>query len=187
LPDEPDNLTIEVWNLNSSLTDAYDSRSYDLIHSRFVAGGILKDRWPSYVKDLRRLLVKGGWVQMIEYNFIIQSDAGLLMEDHAIQQWQTVYKWYMDQNRDCRSGRSLAQWMRTAGLHDVEEYIYSVPIGAWKTGECVLSKFLTLNTQLIRSVKRLLYFSALKLYYQPSSTRSLQPLALMRTIFSMDR
>jgi hypothetical protein len=134
LPEEPDNLSLEVYNLNDPLSGVYSPGTYDLIHSRFLAAGIKKNRWRSYVKDLSRLLQHGGWLQMVEYHFIIQSDSGLLTDSHAIQQWQAAYKWYMDLERDPRIGRRLTQHMRDAGLDRVQEQTYRLPIGSWPTG-----------------------------------------------------
>lgn len=138
LPEEPDNLAIEIWDLNHSLIPAYTPGSYDLIHSRFIAGGIKKNRWRSYVRELSRLLQRGGWLQMVEYHFIIQSDSGLLTDAHAIQQWQNAYKWYMEQEKDPRVGRRLSQLMRDAGLDSIQEYTYRLPIGSWPTGESIV-------------------------------------------------
>lgn len=72
---------------------------------------------------------------MVEYHFIIQSDSGMLTDGHALQQWQSAYKWYMDQEKDPRIGRRLAQLMRDAGLDRIQEHMYRLPIGSWPTGK----------------------------------------------------
>lgn len=45
-----------------------------------VAGGIHADRWEGYLEDIYRVLVPGGWCQMVEMSFISQSDNGTLTE-----------------------------------------------------------------------------------------------------------
>ncbi|OMP88818.1 hypothetical protein BK809_0005539, partial [Diplodia seriata] len=135
--DQPDNLEIEAWDLNQTLTPTYKPNEYDLIHSRLVAPGIKRDRWPRYIRDIVRLLKRGGWVQMAEFYYIIQSDSGLLTDEHALMQWSNGYRHTMEQDRDPRAGRHLGQLMRTAGLSDVQEVTYRMPIGGWPTGKAL--------------------------------------------------
>ncbi|KAK7522516.1 S-adenosyl-L-methionine-dependent methyltransferase [Phyllosticta citriasiana] len=131
--DQPDNLECEVWDLNEPLVPSYKPNTYDLIHSRFVAPGIKKHRWPGYMRDMCRLLRPGGWVQTVELYYIIQSDSGLLTDGHALMQWSNGYRYSMDSDRDPRAGRNLGQLMRNAGLEDVNEVTYRLPIGGWST------------------------------------------------------
>lgn len=133
--DQPDNLEIEAWDLNQPLTPTYKPNEYDLIHSRLVAPGIKRDRWRGYIRDIVRLLKRGGWVQMAEFYYIIQSDSGMLTDDHALMQWSNGYRYTMERDRDPRVGRHLGQLMRAAGLVDVQEVTYRMPIGGWSTGK----------------------------------------------------
>ncbi|EOD47288.1 Methyltransferase type 11 [Neofusicoccum parvum] len=113
--DQPDNLEIEAWDLNQPLTPTYKPNEYDLIHSRLVAPGIKRDRWRGYIRDIVRLLKRGGWVQMAEFYYIIQSDSGMLTDDHALMQWSNGYRYTMERDRDPR------------------EVTYRMPIGGWST------------------------------------------------------
>lgn len=126
-----------MWNLNAPLTPTYQANTYDLIHSRFVAPGIDRTRWPDYVKDLRRLLRRNGWVQMVEYYYNFQSDSGLLTDNHAIRRWYAYYRRAMEAERDPRVGSRLQDLMRNAGLVDVQGLQYSLPIGPWSTGMAI--------------------------------------------------
>jgi len=122
--------------LNEPLTSTYRSNSFDLIHSRCVGPGIKKSRWSSYIRDLARLLRRGGWVQMVEYYYNIQSDSGRLTDNHAMHRWGVTYRRTMEYiDRDPRIGRSLADKLRNAGLHDVHARTFQMPIGPWPTGE----------------------------------------------------
>jgi hypothetical protein len=135
LPDEPDNLECEVWDLNDNLTPTYSPNYYDLIHSRCVAPGIKRERWRSYLRDLRRLLKPGGWVQLVEYYYIFQSDSGLLTSEHALQQWGELFRAAMEQHRDPRVARHLTELLSHAGFVDVHQMSYRVPIGLWPSGK----------------------------------------------------
>lgn len=135
LPDEPDNLECEIWNLNHRLTDAYGRDTYDLVHSRCVAPGIEKDRWSGYIRDLARVTARGGWVQCAEFYYNIQSDSGRLEEHDSLYQWGKLYREAIEIDRDPRVGRVLGDKMRRAGLHDVHTRTFNIPIGGWPTGE----------------------------------------------------
>lgn len=71
---------------------------------------------------------------MAEFYYIIQSDSGLLTDEHALMQWSNGYRYTMERDRDPRVGRHLGQLMRSAGLVDVQEVTYRMPIGGWATG-----------------------------------------------------
>ncbi|KAF1983327.1 S-adenosyl-L-methionine-dependent methyltransferase [Aulographum hederae CBS 113979] len=133
LAERPDNVDFQIWDLNHSLAPTFSSNTYDLIHSRCVAPGIRRDRWRRYVRDLARLLRRNGWVQLVEYYYIIQSDSGRLTDEHALRQWDTAYRASMDGlNREPRVGRNLAAMLRSAGLSDIQERTIHVPIGGWQ-------------------------------------------------------
>lgn len=135
LPDQPDNLTCEVWNLNDRLIPTYTQGHYDLIHSRCVSLGLKKNRWPSYIRELRSLLREEGWVQLVEYYYIIQSDSGRLTSGHALQEWGEVFRAAIDGERDPRVGRQLGAILTAAGSEAVEFRSYSLPIGDWPAGK----------------------------------------------------
>ncbi|KAL4931270.1 class I SAM-dependent methyltransferase [Aspergillus undulatus] len=50
--DTPDNLWLQVDDLNRPFT--FSSNSFDLVHSRLLAAGINRSRWPSYIRDIKR-------------------------------------------------------------------------------------------------------------------------------------
>lgn len=131
-----------MWDLNAPLTLTFQPNTYDLIHSRFVAPGIERTRWLDYVKDLRRLLRRNGWVQMVEYYYNFQSDSGLLTDNHAIRRWYAYYRHAMETERDPRVGSRLQDLMRNAGLVDIQGLQYSLPIGPWSTGMAIFVSLL---------------------------------------------
>ncbi|KAF2455185.1 S-adenosyl-L-methionine-dependent methyltransferase [Lineolata rhizophorae] len=131
LPDEPDNLECELWDLNEPLVPTYERNQFDLVHSHFVAPGIKKERWREYLKDLVRLTKKGGWVQVAEFYYTIQSDNGLLGEDDALYKWGVNYRAAVQHDRDPRVGNYIDQLLRDAGLLQVQIRHFRLPIGGW--------------------------------------------------------
>ncbi|KAF2850477.1 S-adenosyl-L-methionine-dependent methyltransferase [Plenodomus tracheiphilus IPT5] len=133
--DQPENLTLCGYNLNDRLRDpdVFQARAYDLVHSRFLCSGIKRNRWPSYIGDIKLLLRPGGWLQMAEYYPLIQSDSGRLTEQAAVRRWWSAYESSMHRlNRDPRIGRKLQQLMTEKGFRDVKVDIERLPIGAWQ-------------------------------------------------------
>ncbi|KAH3915432.1 hypothetical protein HBI56_166380 [Parastagonospora nodorum] len=134
LPDQPDNLELFSYNLNDRLNDpeVFETRPYDLIHSRFVSPGIKKNRWASYIRDMRVLLRPGGWVQVAEYHLHIQSNSGRLTERSAVYRWWQGYARSMtDLQRDPRVAPRLQELVAAAGLRDVQTDYKRLPIGGW--------------------------------------------------------
>lgn len=133
--DQPENLTLCGYNLNDRLRDpdVFQARAYDLVHSRFLCPGIKSNRWPSYIGDIKLLLRPGGWLQMVEYYPLIQSDSGRLTEQAAVRRWWLAYESSMGRlDRDPRIGRRLQQFMIEKGYRDVTVDIERLPIGAWQ-------------------------------------------------------
>ncbi|KAH7070990.1 S-adenosyl-L-methionine-dependent methyltransferase [Paraphoma chrysanthemicola] len=135
LVDQPDNLDLVGYNLNDRLNDpeVFRLRAYDLIHSRFVAPGIKRNRWPSYFRDIRNLLRSGGYVQVVEYQLHILSNNGRLTDQSAVYQWWREYVAAMrDLNREPRIGPSLKGHAEAAGFRNVQVEYRRLPIGSWE-------------------------------------------------------
>ncbi|KAB8616656.1 hypothetical protein FH972_025991 [Carpinus fangiana] len=136
LPVYPPNLSLECDNLNNILTDVYPQDSFDIIQSRLVGPGIHKNRWPSYLAELRQLLAPTGTLQACEYYFNIQSHAGLLTPDSALTRWGTLYRRAMERlQRDPRMGNHLLPLCRSAGFAPLQVKYYELPIGSWPSDE----------------------------------------------------
>ena len=111
-----------------------NEQPFDFIHSRCVAGGLGRERWTTYVRDIRNMLRPGGYAQFAEYHFLIQSENGTLTSDRCVYRWSTMYLNLLTEhlNRDPRVGRRLASLMRGAGFRNVWERQYRIPIGPWE-------------------------------------------------------
>ncbi|KAF2469693.1 S-adenosyl-L-methionine-dependent methyltransferase [Lindgomyces ingoldianus] len=134
ISDQPDNLYLYGFNLNDRLNDpeVFERNAYNLIHSRFVAPGIKKNRWRSYIRDMKALMRPGGWLQMAEYYLNIQSGSGRLSSNSALRRWWEAYSRALeDSNRNPRVGQKLQEYMTEAGLRDVGGTVLHLPIGAW--------------------------------------------------------
>ncbi|CAI7598057.1 unnamed protein product [Penicillium viridicatum] len=129
--DMPDNLWLQVDDLNRRFT--FPANHFDLVHSRLLATGINRSRWPSYLRDIVRVLKPGGWVQMVEIYFNVQSDNGSITDEHALRRWSTQYLRALEDRKDLRIGSKLRTLMTEAGFVEVDTKMIPLPLSAWST------------------------------------------------------
>ncbi|KAJ5407866.1 hypothetical protein N7509_001749 [Penicillium cosmopolitanum] len=127
--DVPENLWLQVDNLNRNFT--FPANHFDLVQSRLLATGIHHSRWPTYVRDIVRVLKPGGWVQMIEIYFNVQSDNGSITDEHALRRWSTQYMRAQEDRKDLRIGTRLRSMLTSAGLTEVDTKMIPLPLSAW--------------------------------------------------------
>ncbi|KAJ5124011.1 uncharacterized protein N7515_007836, partial [Penicillium bovifimosum] len=129
--DVPDNLWLQVDDLNRRFT--FPANHFDLVHSRLLATGINRSRWPSYLHDIVRVLKPGGWVQMVEIYYNVQSDNGSITDEHALRRWSTQYLRSLEDKKDLRVGTKLRTILTEAGLVEVDAKMIPLPLSAWST------------------------------------------------------
>ncbi|KAJ5112572.1 hypothetical protein N7532_000617 [Penicillium argentinense] len=118
-----------VDDLNRTFT--FPPNHFDLVQSRLLATGIHKARWPTYIRDIVRVLKPGGWVQMIEIYFNVQSDNGSITDDHALRRWSTQYMRALEDRKDLRIGSRLRGLLTSEGLTEVDTKMIPLPLSAW--------------------------------------------------------
>ena len=126
------------WNLNipfrqDTSSDRLRPETFDLINSRMLADGINANRWESYVRELYALLKPNGWLQMVEFHAIFQSDSG--RDAPFLSRWWDWYSQKMLQmGKNPRIGAQLRPLMTNAGFTDVHYHVSRLPIGNWDEG-----------------------------------------------------
>ncbi|KAE8147447.1 S-adenosyl-L-methionine-dependent methyltransferase [Aspergillus avenaceus] len=129
--DTPENLWLQVDDLNRPFT--FPSHYFDLVHSRLLATGINQSRWPSYIRDIKRVLKPGGWVQLVELYFNVQSDNGSITANNALRQWSTQFMGSYDGLKDLRVGTRLRNLLAAAGFTEVDARMIPLPLSAWSS------------------------------------------------------
>lgn len=138
------------WNLNTSFKvdrseDRLGPESFDLINSRLLAGGINANRWPEYIRELKSMLKRGGWLQMVEIEPLVQSSNGRLNSDSFLHRWWQWYSSRMQQmDKNPRIGRDLGRHLQSANFSHIRGSSIDLPIGSWKTG-IIISSSATLH------------------------------------------
>lgn len=139
----------EEWRFGSS-------KRFDYIHGRALAGckcrpvlphllvALQSLPWPSLthstgVADWPRLfrqaydhLNPGGWLEFQEYHCCIYSDDGTDSLTPSLIDWVEKMTTAAEKfGRLLPIGDKTGPWMRGAGLADIREDVYKVPIGPW--------------------------------------------------------
>lgn len=85
--------------------------------------------------SINRVLNPGGWVQLVEIYFNVQSDNGSITEEHALREWSTQYMGSFETLKDLRVGTRLRNLLLAEGLTEVDARMIPLPLSAWSTGE----------------------------------------------------
>jgi ubiquinone/menaquinone biosynthesis C-methylase UbiE len=137
--DWAENVDLQIADLNEKLD--FGAESFDFVHSRMVAGGVSRLRWPGYLSDISRILRQNGWLQVMEWDMIFRSNNQRSDKIIALQQWAELYHQALDASR-LATGRKLARvtqiedFMRAARFRDVSTQLIEVPTCGWHHGEC---------------------------------------------------
>ncbi|KAF3171742.1 hypothetical protein TWF788_009646 [Orbilia oligospora] len=133
-PEEtPNNLWCQVDDLNEPFN--FKPEEFDFVHSRLVAPGIGKSRWTGYMKDCFKVLKAGGWLQMVEIYFNVQSDNGTLTEEHGLRRWSKTFLEVYEDKKDLRAPTRLQSMMEAAGFVEVQSRMMPLPLNGWSRDE----------------------------------------------------
>src|SRR5207247_3343101 len=89
------------------------------------------------------VLKPGGWLQMVEIYYNVQSDNGSLTDHHALRQWSTNYFEALGDVKDLRAPLHLRNLMIEAGFVYLESRMIPLPLSGWSKGtyHCIGVRF----------------------------------------------
>jgi SAM-dependent methyltransferase len=126
------------WNLNvSALTAAFRRedmpRTFDLINSRFLSDGINRPRWKPLVEEYFELLKPGGWLQMVEVQWIFRSQSNADLPN--LMTWSDAYFNALRQmQKDPSIASNMENLVEYPKFGRVEKTVHQVSIGEWRPG-----------------------------------------------------
>ena len=110
--------------------------SLDYIYQRLLICGMTN--WDSYIKDMATLLQPGGWIEVHDYAEIWYKNGEVCSGDWKWQKAMREGARQLGLDLDC--GLNAQQYMKNAGLVDVEVHRYTIPYGTWLADEKPESK-----------------------------------------------
>jgi predicted GNAT family N-acyltransferase len=91
--------------------------------------------WPEYISEILRVTAPGGHTQFTEIGMEFISNNNALGSDAALKVIQkALQKYSFIKHLDLQAGSKLAEMVRRAGFHSVEEKVVDVPCGNWPSG-----------------------------------------------------
>ncbi len=111
---------------NALGTFPFAENSFDCVHQRLMLMSIPAFKWQDVLHEIVRVTKPGGWIELIEVGCTIWP------QGPATQKW---YSWLRElcesYNHDADMPAKLKGMAQEAGIRNVKEFIYDVPIGQW--------------------------------------------------------
>jgi ubiquinone/menaquinone biosynthesis C-methylase UbiE len=123
---QPPNVIYDLGNILHGLefTDGY----FDYIFQRFMNSGIPSVVWPKVVRELGRLLKRGGTIEFTEYLMTMDPPGG----PNAERVRSYLYDFYSDNGIDALAGLRLEAIIKEElRWTDVYTRIIKIPMGDW--------------------------------------------------------
>ena len=111
--------------------ECFSAGSTDYVFSRLLILGMTD--WQGYLNDVASLLQSGGWAEMQEYDLDWYLHGSLCSTSWS---WlSAIRKQAAHKGWDYSCGSNIKTYMERAGLVDVQQTVYRVPMGPWLATE----------------------------------------------------
>ena len=123
-PDNVEYIQGDFLELVKSDNSRLQAGTFDYIFSRLLVLGMTN--WPGYFREVTRLLVAGGWLEVQEYySAVFDADEHMISGDWPSMNalWNLVER----KGLDPKAGPTIIEWMRDYDLRDVQEKTYRMP------------------------------------------------------------
>jgi SAM-dependent methyltransferase len=123
----PPNCQFEVDDLEKEWTW---TKPFDYIFSRMMVGSFAD--WNAYVQQAYDHLEPGGWIEMVDCLFPIDSDDGTLDDDQAIMKWiNALIEASETLGRPLTDAKDHEQRLIDAGYENVHKKVFKWPTNSW--------------------------------------------------------
>lgn len=119
------------WDITKPWPEALPS-GFDLVHQRFVLGGVAKQALKEAVTNLTSLVKPGGWIELLESD--VREAVGAADEENngAAPVWKLLRDVYLAMQVEPDVDRYLPGWLEEAGFVEITEEGFVIPVGAKK-------------------------------------------------------
>lgn len=90
--------------------------------------------WLTLCLNESSILKPGGWLQLIEVYYMIQSDNGTITENNVLRQMSTNFFSAIEGTKDPRAPLRFDSMMREAGLVELGSRMIPIPLNGWPSG-----------------------------------------------------
>ncbi len=133
----PGEYTFQQVNILEPLP--FPDESFDYTHMRFMFSAMPAQKWPEVVRELVRVTIKGGWIELVEAYF--PTDGGPALEQLTAW-WREIFA---GRDIDMTLGNHVGEFLRAAGVVTVMQRDESLPMGphGGRVGQIVGLEMLT--------------------------------------------
>jgi len=137
-PDGPPNFRFVRSNVLQGLP--FVSDQFDFVHQRLLVGGVPANSWPALVHDLVRVTRPGGWIELVEVGFEVEPAGPATTR--MVEMMQRLGR-SLGLDTTGIVIRSLDDYLRRAGVTDIQQRSLTIPIGEWggRIGSFLASDF----------------------------------------------
>src|SRR5215472_9201927 len=125
-PDRPPNFRFVRSNVLQGLP--FVSDQFDFVHQRLLVGGVPANSWPALVHDLVRVTRPGGWIELVEVGFEVEPAGPATTR--MVEMMQRLGR-SLGLDTTGIVIRSLDEYLRRAGVTDIQQRSLTIPIGEW--------------------------------------------------------
>lgn len=123
----PPNVRFYVDDVEDEWTYSY---KFDLIYARMLTGSL--SDWPKFFKQSYEALQPGGYIELSDIIFPMESDDDTLSKDSALYQWGDLCKQAAEKlNRPLDSARKYSKQLAEAGFTNITEKRFKWPQNHW--------------------------------------------------------
>ena len=120
----------------------FPDASFDFVHQRLLFFAIPSDRWQFLLNELARVTRPGGWVEVVEgrYGYEPMGPAAQHISD-------VMLATMIQRGIDPRASAHLDQFLRNAGLQQVQTRTIKLPVGDWggRLGQLAVTDVMTFS------------------------------------------
>ncbi|KAH8901132.1 TAM domain methyltransferase [Thozetella sp. PMI_491] len=123
----PPNCQFEVDDIEHEWTW---SKPFDYIFARMMVGSF--GDWTAFVEKAYANLEPGGWLELIDCAFPLDSDDGTLLDSHELAKWdKMLVEGSQKLGRDFSAAKEHDKRLRDAGFINVEKKLFKWPTNPW--------------------------------------------------------
>lgn len=120
----------------------FPDATFDFVHQRLLFFAIPSDRWQFLLKELTRVTRPGGWVEVVEgrYGYEPMGPAAQHISDVMLAAM-------LKRGIDPRASAHLDEFLRNAGLQQVQTRTIKLPVGDWggRLGQLAVTDVMTFS------------------------------------------
>ncbi|KAI8976982.1 S-adenosyl-L-methionine-dependent methyltransferase [Pilobolus umbonatus] len=124
----PTNMTYEYGDIRSKLPCS--DNSIDFIYQRDTIHFLSQDKWPHLLDEFMRILRPGGYIELVEYDFLI-SDPGPVLT--LVNEWYRLA--FIASGINPGESKDLHKKLQLSGFTEIETRVVSIPIGEWSPNQ----------------------------------------------------